>query len=108
MLGNMLEWTLDHYIPNAYADYAAMDPKAPFNTSKYPKSLRGGSYMDNAEDVRNSKRFHSDPVWNKRDPQIPKSKWWLTEAKNVGFRLLRPSKTPSEEEINQFFNTYIN
>lgn len=108
MLGNMLEWTLDHYIPNAYANYSAVDPKATFNTSKYPKSLRGGSYMDNAADVRSSKRFHSDPVWNKRDPQIPKSKWWLTEAKNVGFRLLRPIKTPSEEEVNQFFNTYLN
>jgi formylglycine-generating enzyme required for sulfatase activity len=108
MLGNMLEWTLDHYIPNAYTDYAAVDPKAPFNTSKYPKSLRGGSYMDNAADVRSSKRFYSDPVWNKRDPQIPKSKWWLTEAKNVGFRLLRPAKTLSEEEVNQFFNTYLN
>lgn len=108
MLGNMLEWTLDHYIPNAYANYTVLDPKPPFNAIKYPKSLRGGSYMDIAADVRSSKRFHSDPVWNKRDPQIPKSKWWLTEAKNVGFRLLRPIKTPSEEEVNQFFNTYLN
>lgn len=108
MLGNMLEWTLDHYIPNAYANYTVLDPKPTFNAIKYPKSLRGGSYMDIAADVRSSKRFHSDPVWNKRDPQIPKSKWWLTEAKNVGFRLLRPIKTPSEEEVNQFFNTYLN
>ncbi len=108
MLGNMMEWTLDHYLPNAYTSYSSIHPQAPFNSSKYPKSLRGGSYMDQATDLRSSQRFHSDPIWNKRDPQIPKSKWWLTEAKNVGFRLVRPTIAPNEEEVNQFFNTYLN
>ena len=51
--------------------------------------------------------MHSDPIWNRRDPQIPRSKWWLTEAKQVGFRLVRPLKQPTEEEVNQFFNNHI-
>jgi hypothetical protein len=63
--------------------------------------------MDNALQLKNSERFHSDPIWNRRDPQIPKSKWWLTEAKQVGFRLVRPIKQPTEEEVNNFFNNYI-
>jgi len=57
--------------------------------------------------LRSATRFHSDPTWNKRDPQIPKSKWWLTEARGVGIRLVRPIKQPSETEANQFFKNYL-
>jgi hypothetical protein len=77
------------------------------NKATYPKSLRGGSFEESATELRSAARFHSDPSWNKRDPQIPKSKWWLTEAKNVGFRLMRPIEQPSEAIINQFFLNYI-
>ena len=63
--------------------------------------------MDDASQLRSANRFKSDPLWNRRDPQIPKSKWWLTEAKNVGFRLMRPIEQPSEAIINQFFLNYI-
>jgi hypothetical protein len=28
-------------------------------------------------------------VWNKSDPQIPKSKWWLADGGFVGFRIAR-------------------
>jgi formylglycine-generating enzyme required for sulfatase activity len=107
ILGNLLEWTLDHYIENSLETMPSKDPMMPANNAKYPKTLKGGSFMDNALQLKSAERFHSDPVWNKRDPQIPKSKWWLTEAKQVGFRLVRPSKQPTEEEVNQFFNNYI-
>ncbi len=107
ILGNMLEWTLDHYYPNSFENIQSKNPVVPANAAKYPKVLRGGSFLEDALHLNNNERFHSDPVWNKRDPQIPKSKWWLTEAKEVGFRLVRPIKQPSEEEVNQFFNNYI-
>ncbi len=107
MLGNLLEWTLDHYQEDAYAMYTNENPMLPANNLRYPKALRGGSYEDDADHLQSNMRFKSDPVWNRRDPQIPKSKWWLTEAKQVGFRLVRPQIQPSEEEVNQFFNTYI-
>jgi formylglycine-generating enzyme required for sulfatase activity len=107
ILGNILEWTLDHYAENSLETMPTKDPMMPANNAKYPKTLKGGSFMDNALQLKSAERFHSDPVWNKRDPQIPKSKWWLTEAKQVGFRLVRPSKQPTEEEVNQFFNNYI-
>ncbi len=110
MLGNLLEWTLDHYDEKLYASLPnnAIDPIAPPKALvKYPKTLRGGSFEETAFELRSATRFHSDPTWNKRDPQIPKSKWWLTEARGVGIRLVRPIKQPSETEANQFFKNYL-
>jgi formylglycine-generating enzyme required for sulfatase activity len=107
MLGNLMEWTLNHYTPNAYANYTSVDSVPVANPKKYPKSVRGGGFSETAIELRSANRLHSDPVWNKRDPQIPKSKWWLTEAKNIGIRLVRPMAQPSEQEINEFFKTYL-
>lgn len=107
MLGNLLEWTMDQYSANAYTDKPDRDPMVAASSLTYPKVLRGGGYTDIAGDMRSAKRFHSDPSWNKRDPQIPKSKWWLTEAMWVGFRLVRPKETPSREEIEKFFEQYL-
>jgi len=108
MLGNVTEWTLDHYDPAAFEKVNNQQLNVVPNSARYPKTLKGGSYLDAATELRSAKRFHSDPIWNRRDPQIPKSKWWLTEAKQVGIRLVRPSIPPTEEEINQFFNAYLN
>lgn len=109
MLGNVSEWTLDHY------DEKALDkiknnsigniPTA--NKARYPKVTRGGSYEDAAEAMRCANRQPSDPSWNRRDPQIPKSKWWLTEAAFVGFRLLRPQQAPTAEQVDEFFKAYL-
>jgi len=107
ILGNLMEWTLDHYEANAYTNMKSQDPITAANPVRYPKTLRGGSYTEPANELRSAKRFHSDPVWNRRDPQIPKSKWWLTEAPFVGFRLVRPFKQPSGEEVNKFFMSYL-
>jgi formylglycine-generating enzyme required for sulfatase activity len=107
MLGNLMEWTLNHYTPNAYLNYKSIDSVPVANPKKYPKSVRGGGFSETAIELRSANRLHSDPVWNKRDPQIPKSKWWLTEAKNIGIRLVRPMAQPSEQEINEFFKTYL-
>jgi formylglycine-generating enzyme required for sulfatase activity len=108
MLGNVTEWTLDHYDPAAFEKVDKQQLNIAPNNLRYPKTLKGGSYLDAATELRSAKRFHSDPIWNRRDPQIPKSKWWLTEAKQVGIRLVRPITPLTEEEINQFFNAYLN
>lgn len=108
MLGNLSEWTLDQYQADAYSKLQpnAKDPLvAP--ASKYPKVVRGGSYLDDAEELRCANRLASDASWNKRDPQIPKSKWWLTDGMYVGFRVVRPEKAPSKEEIEKFFESYL-
>ncbi|MEP7277638.1 MAG: SUMF1/EgtB/PvdO family nonheme iron enzyme [Bacteroidota bacterium] len=109
MLGNVSEWTLDHYDEKALAKLpvAARDPFAAVVTSRYPKVLKGGGYADEANTLRTAKRTKSDPSWNQRDPQIPKSRWWLTEAPSVGFRIVRPLKQPSAKVINAFYKEYL-
>jgi formylglycine-generating enzyme required for sulfatase activity len=106
MLGNVMEWTMDHY-QDKYAATAAKDPMPAANALRYPKSLRGGGFSEGSADMRSAARFHSEPAWNRRDPQIPKSRWWLTDAAQVGLRLVRPSQQPSKKAIDEFFNTYL-
>lgn len=109
MLGNLSEWTLDHYSADALEAMPenSQDPLPPFQKSKYPKTLKGGSYMDPAPELRSANRIKSDPSWNRRDPQIPKSKWWLTEGSFVGFRVVRPLQQPTKEDAEKFFKQYL-
>jgi formylglycine-generating enzyme required for sulfatase activity len=106
--GNVSEWTLDQYDEKYYEKLpnGAQDPKTEPG-SRYPKSVRGGGYDNTAMDLRSANRMASSPEWNKRDPQIPKSKWWLTDAPSVGFRLVRPVKQPTKEEAEAFFNKFL-
>jgi formylglycine-generating enzyme required for sulfatase activity len=109
MLGNVCEWTLDHYEEQTAATATNSAPLlfAPPNLARYPKVLKGGSYADAGSMLKAAVRFKSDPSWNRRDPQIPKSRWWLTEAPWVGFRILRPFTQPSEAQINEFYKQYL-
>ncbi len=106
MHGNVAEWTMDQYIekyPEQLEGEAAHNPW--FKPTKlYPGSVRGGSWMDVRDDLRSAKRKGSSKEWKKRDPQLPKSIWWLTDAPFVGFRLVRPKETPSKEEIENYYN----
>ncbi len=108
MLGNLSEWTLDQYDAAAYSKLTdqSKDPLVP-PASKYPKVVRGGSYLDDAKELRCTNRIPSDAAWNKRDPQIPKSKWWLTDGMFVGFRIVRPATQPTKEEAEKFYAQYL-
>ena len=108
MLGNLSEWTLDQYYPDAYQKLPenAKNPITP-PASKYPKVVRGGSYLDDAKELRCANRLNSEAAWNIRDPQSPKSKWWLTDGMFVGFRVVRPAQELSKEEITKFYATYL-
>ncbi|MEO8172044.1 MAG: SUMF1/EgtB/PvdO family nonheme iron enzyme [Sediminibacterium sp.] len=107
MLGNVMEWTIDHYESNRYNSIPGTDPIVPFNPVRYPKVLRGGGFTGTAAQLRSAKRVASDPVWNRRDPQIPKSRWWITDAPSTGFRIVRPLQQPSTAEAELFFKTYL-
>lgn len=106
MLGNLSEWTLDQYAPDAYAKMKSTDPTTT-PAAKYPRTARGGSYLDDARELRCTNRIPSKPEWNQRDPQIPKSRWWLTDGMFMGFRVVRPVKQPSKEEIHNFYASYL-
>ncbi len=103
MLGNVMEWTTDQYYADAYKD---PKPWYPSKTS-YPHTARGGSWMDKAGRVTCTARFPSDPAWKQQDPNLPKSIWYHTDALGLGFRLVRPLKVPSPEEMHRFWNNGV-
>ena len=96
MYGNVAEWCLDRYDKDFYGAFREKTPAlAPVlipEAEEYPHVVRGGSWDDDAPRLRSAARRASHKDWNKRDPQIPQSIWWLTDATSVGFRIVRPLK----------------
>ncbi len=108
MLGNVAEWTLDQY-DEQYFRTIASHPDNPriLPTAKHPRTLKGGHFRDEASELRSAARLRSSLQWNARDPQIPKSKWWNADAPFIGFRVIRPLKQPSPEEVERFFQQML-
>jgi formylglycine-generating enzyme required for sulfatase activity len=52
-------------------------------------AVRGGSFRDAADHVGPDARAVQVGAWNERDPQLPKSRWWLSDAPFAGFRVVR-------------------
>ncbi len=102
MHGNVAEWTLDEYDAAYYERIPSENPWAE-PTRLYPRTVRGGAYDDEADALRCASRLRSKGEWKRRDPQIPKSMWWNTDAPFVGFRLARPIKPPTLEEQAAFW-----
>ncbi|MBL7814341.1 MAG: formylglycine-generating enzyme family protein [Saprospiraceae bacterium] len=107
MLGNVMEWTLDEYKEDYLKIITDNNPSVSPTSFRESKTVKGGSFQDKEVDLRSANRIKSDPIWNRRDPQIPKSKWWNADAPFVGFRIVRPIKQPSAEEIEAFFKKYM-
>lgn len=109
MHGNVMEWTLDQYHEDYYAKKAKGQVKEAYAkvTELYPNAVRGGSWVDDADRLRSAARTQSEPMWKVLDPQLPKSEWWLTSASFVGFRVVRPEKTPTAEEIAEYFSPLL-
>jgi formylglycine-generating enzyme required for sulfatase activity len=107
MLGNVSEWTVDQFREDYFTtigDTAFNPTVAP--TVTYPRAVRGGGYLDKPDALRCANRQASASSWNKRDPQMPKSKWWLTDAMAVGFRIVRPMQAPAASEAEAFYKKY--
>lgn len=106
MHGNVAEWTLDRYEIKAYQERKKKGNNNPYlePTNTYPRVVRGGSWMDRPTRLRSATRRGSSKRWKQRDPQIPKSLWWHTDAPFVGFRIVRPLVTPETEVQNKYWN----
>jgi formylglycine-generating enzyme required for sulfatase activity len=50
--------------------------------------VKGGSWDSKADGLTTKSRLEYDIKWQKTDPQIPKSKWWMSDGQHVGFRIL--------------------
>lgn len=106
MHGNVSEWTLDEYAADFYKNSSGV---APWNkpTSLYTRVYRGGSWDDEAQDLRSASRKKSGVSLQKGDPQIPKSFWWYTNASFIGFRLVSPAKEPTGQEMKNFWTDVL-
>ena len=104
MLGNVMEWTLDQYAP-----YTAALVGNPWikSTAAYPHAVRGGAWHSDETRVTCTVRVPSDPSWKRQDPQLPKSVWYMTDAQWLGFRLVRPGRLPSAEEMYRAWNNGV-
>ena len=109
MHGNVAEWTLDQYQPDAYARLKGNPSVGSWvkSTTPYPHSVRGGGWEDDAEKLRSAAREKSSADWKDLDPQLPKSVWYHTSAPWIGFRVVRPREIPSAEEMYRVWNNGV-
>ncbi len=110
MCGNVEEWVLDQYDPTYYqkcADKGVVIDPWNKTTQAYPISVRGGSWDDEAVMCRSAARRGSERAWKMTDPQLPKSIWYFSDAQFVGFRIVRPLKVPSAEEMQKYWSSGV-
>ena len=107
MHGNVAEWCLDGWYANTWKQWSqAKNPVVnPIRLAEklYPRVVRGGSWDADPEQTRSAFRRKSGKDWKVQDPQLPKSIWYLTDAAFVGFRIVRPLKTPPAQDWERFW-----
>ncbi|MDL2305132.1 SUMF1/EgtB/PvdO family nonheme iron enzyme [Bacteroides sp. OttesenSCG-928-D19] len=88
MLGNVMEYTSDWYADDyAHLQDGILNPKGPQSGTE--RVVRGGYYADDAANVRSaSRRATEHDNWMRTDPQQPKSIWWYSDIKGIGFRVV--------------------
>ena len=106
--GNVAEWVLDLYLPDGYKSLGAT-PVDPWTVAAklHPRPARGGSWDDQPPALRSAARRASSPDWSAQDPQLPQSIWYHTDAQFLGFRVVRPLKVPSPEEMMKCWNSAL-
>jgi len=107
--GNVAEWTLDQYLPDAYTQLTGEPAPASWvpSTRPYPHVARGGTWEDGADRLRSAARLASHPDWKDLDPQLPKSIWYHTSAPWIGFRVVRQREIPSAAELYRIWNNGV-
>jgi len=110
MHGNVAEWCIDQHDDGAFLRaFTGKLANNPVNwpTKQYPRVVRGGSWDDDPDRLRCAARRGSAAGWKVQDPQLPKSIWYLTDAKFVGFRVVRPLTEPSDADKAKFWEPDI-
>ncbi len=106
MHGNVMEWVLGRH-DGGYATLGTgttlVNPM-PLPQTSWDQVVRGGSWNDDPPDLRSAARRAARHEWQASDPQLPKSLWYITDLKCLGFRLVRPKNVPSAEEMHRIWN----
>jgi formylglycine-generating enzyme required for sulfatase activity len=104
MHGNVAEWVMDAHDKGFYGTLGATASNPLRWPSKaYPHVVRGGSWDDDPDELRSAARRASRKGWKIQDPQLPKSIWYLTDARFVGMRVVRPLVPPPPEERARYW-----
>ena len=109
MHGNVVEWCLDQYEPEAYQGFASATAENPWlqAAKPYPHVARGGSWDDDPAGLRSAARRASNSAWKMQDPQLPKSIWYHTDAQFLGFRIIRPLKVAPPETLTKYWTSGV-
>ncbi len=116
MHGNVAEWTLDQYQADRYAGLGGgAEPVAAADAINwpaklYPRTIRGGSWLDTADRLRSAARLGSEEDdWKLSDPNFPHSPWWYTEEPTlgVGMRIVRPLAPMADDEQRRAWDADI-
>jgi len=94
-----MEYCSDWYAPDAYAQTPQQikNPTGPATGNE--KVVRGGHYNSGAANLRSAARdFTKHDEWMKTDPQEPRSLWWYSDVKGIGFRVVCEPETEETEE----------
>lgn len=51
-------------------------------------TTKGGAFDDPSEELAITNSAVQEKSWNSTDPQVPKSKWWMSDAPFQGFRIV--------------------
>ena len=88
MLGNVMEYCADRYDPKAYASTNEKVAN-PVVTEGDEWVVRGGDFSTDAANLRSASRnFTRHATWMRTDPQQPKSIWWYSDIRGIGFRVV--------------------
>ena len=108
MHGNVAEWCLDQYDSDFYRLEKDEVSANPWNkaTQPYPHVVRGGNWWDDPDRLRSAAREKSDKKW-KTDPTLPPTFWYMDKSDSVGFRVVRPLKVPTADEMYHYWNSGV-
>ena len=81
LMGNVWEYALEFHTP-----------------PEYRPVLRGGAWSTPAAELRFAARQEIKPEWYERDPNRPRSMWWLTDGPFIGFRLVSFAEAPKKDQ----------
>ena len=98
MHGNVLEWCLDQYFSDAYRGNRKTVPAG----KPFPRVVRGGSWFDEANELRSAARVKSDSNWK---TGFSESLWHLADAPWLGFRIVRPLEIPDAKTMFALWNS---